>query len=1761
MYGPAMNSKIISKRSLRRNFQRSKNISCQVSEIKIENRQMEEQNRQDPRKINWSEIVLSALLIMFLTDPLSLFQEETRLFGQGSNTKISLGAAQGNESDSSYVQNIEKTFYPQKMKAEALANRFIPLLPKELRQQTSWRVDPGRNGFTLTGPIQSIAIAEQLIPKMDQNLQLTDGYVDVGLVPQNKDQRKQASVSQTAENRPSQKMEQYYDPAQNRYVRVAWQSDSAILPNSEPQNNPVVFGGDSESAKRVRDQEKDLDLVAYQCSSNNIFQAEVQVKQKFAHNPGITIASNSAAGKIFVMANRQDQQLVGAYLGSLKIFPVTDAIRQTDSRIADGTVYPVTGESEETAVAQPASQVKGQLAYSPSKKKVQELEKIAGALFGNRFQRISKASSAGQTPSEAARSCYRFFKRPANDEPIGRTCDVEFDPLNQKIFIQGDNAICAQMFQLFLALEADPQTKGNVRRFISIRQTDPKKIREILDIYNRKRRQGSSGQSGASLERKPSIGFADYVQSGAPDLISQKNDFLSNDSQNIRQVAWQNDAGGASGSIGISPDASGMVNGTDNFGSGHGVGVVQDYIPQVLPELDVVIIDAPESEYKRIENMIREIEELAKLAEPTVEIYNLKHINCVMLQGILQELHSEMFVTKQGRVIIFAMQNPNAILLVGWGQAFTSMKDLINTFDQPIQESNSMIRVIRLQYASAMETASQLMNYFPQPQPISGGMSPRIRVFPDTRTNSLVIQAAPNDLAEIQRVLMELDVNKAAPKLMVKTYKLKNLLAQDMKQTLMNAILPSVSGTSESNAAKYPILQILSVDADSKRLIESGIMTDVSITADPYNNQLVVTAPEDCMELLEKLIQLLDIAPAKAQIKIFRIINGDAPQMEKTLRSLLPTGQGAMPSLPNAEGEETFVPVRLSVDTRTNCIIAAAAPKDLKILEALIVSLDRKDNMERKEVIVPLRNVQALSVAKAIDDYLTRKQKLEIASEALSVYQMFEANVIVIPESITNSLIISATPKYLDEIQKLVKEFDRDPPQVVIQVLIGEVTLTDHEEFGIEAGLQDAVSFDRSVITTTTSGSATGIPGYDMIGNNTIGQNMNAANQTTVAGQVLNTLGMGRTSTSSNFGGLVLSASSRSVEVTLRALLEKSRLQVLSRPQITAMDNQQAFILVGQRVPRVDKANMTDYGISSSVTDANVGLILLVTPRVSDDGRVIMEIGVEKSSLAGDSDAVPIFVADNQVIKSQSINTTQAMTAISAQDGETVMLGGLISSSKEKVRHGIPCISDLPWVGWLFRYDQYSEARKELLIVMTPRIVRDQEDIEEIKRIEASRMNWCLADAMALNGNMGLFDPLSGQCPDWGNCPPKTIPFHHTNDRMKDLDDVKQYCPDNDYAQKKHDPQTGKVKRVQNNSFNGYQDGYEYEVNSGDVINEGAEVFNSNSGSKTLPAPPVLETQENISDLPQNSMKSGKTINSRPQMVIPRQKSSDSGKMSPQTKNNTSRNIQSGNAQRRNSQSDTASMRKAQTDRSSSGATNLDYSRSIDSLPGNVQSMSAGYASSEYAANEIVPSQIPPTRVLQQGVPQMARSEAFVSSSEITPMGYSENSAYYPATGGLSGSNGSSETKGDSSFISRPEIIQTVPAEQKGPIPQTRPVSPEQLRQIYQQEDPSFGRNENNSAKSLDARNSLKGSSGRITADQLYAPASNGNVRGSALSMTANQSGHNSYSDLSSGGRSEFSQEKGKGSPYQNLTNIHKEDWHKIQQASYELPKDGVKLY
>lgn len=787
---------------------------------------------------------------------------------------------------------------------------------------------------------------------------------------------------------------------------------------------------------------------------------------------------------------------------------------------------------------------------------------------------------------------------------------------------------------------------------------------------------------------------------------------------------------------------------------------------QTLPDLDVIILRGRDQDLNQLSDIIEQLERISQETQPVVTTYQLQHAQSQAVAELIEQTSPELVGTRQGRVTVTALAKPNALLLIGWGDAVAAMLDLIRQLDTPVDPA-TQVEVFRLRSATAEDVQQTLTTFFADRQ----SLGPRITIAVDNRTNSLIVHASPRDLLEVRRIVQEVDSPTSGAVHQARVYQLRHTLAADLARTLQEAIVGAQSGDQSA------ILELPTLDPSGKQMLQSGTLDNVRITPNVRNNTLVISCPAESLELITELIRQLDSPSARVQIKVFQIENSDAASLIETMRSLLPSqaGDTAGIQLPSGADESSLAPLRFSLEARSNSIIATGSEGDLRIVEALLSKLDQATTQQRKSNVYQLRNSPAVDVANAVNQFLQSKQQIESATPGEgNPFQELESEVVVVPEPIANKLILSATPRYFDEISQLIQKLDEQPPQVMIQVLIAEVALNNADEFGVELGLQDSVLFDRSLLgdlltTTNTTQksdnngivtateeiirSATNVPGFNFnstqpLGNS--GSNQALAGAGAVGGQALSNFAVGRGNDQLGFGGMVLSASSQNVSILIRALQESRRVRILSRPQVRTLDNQPAFIQVGQRVPRIVGSTVNTNGQSNSVTLENVGLILGVTPRISPDGTVVMEIDAEKSNLGPEAEGIPVAVSiDGTVIRSPRIDTTTAQTTVSAADGETIVLGGLITKSSEELHRQVPFLGDIPLLGSLFRYDGVRDRRTELLIILTPNVIRTSTDNERVRQAEIARMHWCAADVHAIQGDVGTLGPSDPNLLEW----------------------------------------------------------------------------------------------------------------------------------------------------------------------------------------------------------------------------------------------------------------------------------------------------------------------------------------------------------------------------------------------------------------------------
>lgn len=907
----------------------------------------------------------------------------------------------------------------------------------------------------------------------------------------------------------------------------------------------------------------------------------------------------------------------------------------------------------------------------------------------------------GERLAQRAGDSYEFTSRD------GRTVTLRFDTTEHTCELNGERGLVEQFASLLQRLDRMPRDGDTNTRFIRVRNLDPKTLRQTIRALQRAGLRPPQRQSAVSP---------------APRAVIRLASFQEEEPANENPAAQQQPQ--------LRRPAS-------------------DLEIESLPDLDVIILRGRDPDIEELTRLIREIERIAETTAPEIEIYPLKHVQGSAIDQLIDDVLDDLTGTLQGRVTITPLVKPNALLLIGWGEAVKAVKELIMRLDQPVR-AETQVRIFALRHAAAAQVQTTIQQFLTT----RGGLGPQAIITADTRTNSLIVNAAPRDMLEVELLVRRLDVAESESVNRGRIVRLRNTLAPDMAATVEAALTAARGGDANGRSA---ILEMMLDGPDGEQLLKSGLLDDVRVTADPRTNTLFVSGPPKSIALVEALIGRLDESPAaSAQLKVFPITNGDAGELVLVLRSLFPAAAttSTVPQLATASGETSLVPVRFSVDARTNTVIATGSAGDLEVVEALIRRLDLDGAQERINRVYRLENSPAIDVAQAVNEFLRSERIVQQAAPGrLNAFQQIESEVVVVPEPVGNSLIISATPRFYDEIIELVESLDEQPPQVLIQVVLAEVQLGDLHEFGVELGLQDSLLFDRGLLgdlltttNSTTTSTPAGVvtetmeiiraasltPGFDFnnkpLGNS--GSDLSLSTASRAAGQALSHFSLGRMNSDLAYGGLVLSASSENVSVLIRALNQTGRFEVLSRPQIMTLDNQPASILVGQRVPRVVGTSVNQVGQVNQIELEDVGLILGVTPRISPDGLVVMEVDAEKSDLGRIEDGIPVSVsAEGQVVRSPSVNITRAQTTVSAASGQTIVIGGLITNSEQSITRSVPWLSQIPLLGELFKYDSFDNERKELLIILTPRVIRNREDAEHIKQLEMARISWSSSDA------------------------------------------------------------------------------------------------------------------------------------------------------------------------------------------------------------------------------------------------------------------------------------------------------------------------------------------------------------------------------------------------------------------------------------------------
>lgn len=514
----------------------------------------------------------------------------------------------------------------------------------------------------------------------------------------------------------------------------------------------------------------------------------------------------------------------------------------------------------------------------------------------------------------------------------------------------------------------------------------------------------------------------------------------------------------------------------------------------------------------------------------------------------------------------------------------------------------------------------------------------------------------------------------------------------DAKKLYTAPLAPKgVAGKAEDE--KYAIqivaLKYIPVSEVSK-MIKPFLSDGADIVEHPPHNILIIGDTASNIKKTLEIIELFDIDIfADMRLRLYPVLHADVKEIAKEMERIFSSFEV---SLKSARGVGiTFTPI-----TRINSLLVVSSiPNIFGRVEKWLKELDKAPGTARrisvfvyyvqngkakdladvlKQVYLPSK-VQVPGAAAGASGIPASQQRLvrptpppttvtppgqEAAPLPPGALPEGEINIVV--DETTNALIIRAYPRDYQAILEIIKKLDLYPKQAFIEVLLAEVTLDDLNQFGLE-------------FSTFTAGDYS------------IGMG-----------------GIASPAAGTFVSGLRYTLTTNKILAAIQASASQNRLKVISSPHILASNNKEAKIQIGQSQPILTNtytttATGTPGVVEGTIEYKDVGIILTVTPRISDGGLVSLDITIESSSVGstalGNLNSVPFF------------NKKTAKTTLSIMEGQTIVIGGLIEETKSQTSAGVPILSKIPILGALFGYQTYEKKKTETLLLMTPHVISD----------------------------------------------------------------------------------------------------------------------------------------------------------------------------------------------------------------------------------------------------------------------------------------------------------------------------------------------------------------------------------------------------------------------------------------------------------------------
>ncbi|MGC4044515.1 MAG: secretin N-terminal domain-containing protein [Armatimonas sp.] len=560
-----------------------------------------------------------------------------------------------------------------------------------------------------------------------------------------------------------------------------------------------------------------------------------------------------------------------------------------------------------------------------------------------------------------------------------------------------------------------------------------------------------------------------------------------------------------------------------------------------------------------------------------------------------------------------------------------------------------------------------------------------VKASADDFSNSVIVNAPLREQGEVANLIDDLDKQTEQPQ-QSRVFKLEYAVSTDLAPVIQNVLVSNAPrGRGGIGSQNVPIDQRFQAAAR----FGSGQAAFGSVIADARTNSVVVTGTSENLDLVGKVVKELD-KPVQFESSSFVVTldNARADQLADVINQSF-GGRTGTNTTRRTTGTTTGTQSRTNAN-RSNSpsqLGGRGGPNNENE-----VALDMQDpDAQSGELATRVQVAQNFGGfgggfgGGGFNQNQNRTNQnrngtgtttgLDAQGRVINVRDL-TGQVVAIPDINTNSVIVVTSPENRAMLQQILQQLDKIPEQVMIETLIVEASLDATNKLGFEW------SFNQNKVAGETGAKGTG------------------------------TVSFGAKDTTTQPQGFRYTITGGQYSAFLTALKSDSRFEVLSTPRIFTSNNATAEINISQSLPYVTSQQTNAAGFVTFQYDfLDVGIILTVTPRITSKGFVTMEVTQTANDFVRYTD-----------FNAPVVNQREAQTTVSVKDGETIVLGGVIRNTVSTTTNKLPILGDIPVLGKLFQSSSQQKNKTELLVFLTPRIVRDPDEAKRLREDTEKQM-------------------------------------------------------------------------------------------------------------------------------------------------------------------------------------------------------------------------------------------------------------------------------------------------------------------------------------------------------------------------------------------------------------------------------------------------------